>query len=239
MAQRITLTVTKKEQLTPNIFLVTFRLVQPATIAFTPGQNMMLMIPASPAGGAPGVNRTMSIASPPSSDTELLMVHDVSPMGPGSKWTVGLKVGDTATVVAPTGGALSFLPTEKRKVLVATGTGVAPFRSMMLDAFEHKSTIPIILYWGLRHEEDIYWKNDFDIIATNHPSFTWYLVLSKPNDNWQGKRGHVTEHVLNDEKDMTNSEFYLCGNKAMIEEVRTKLLEQNVQKEQIKTELFY
>lgn len=232
MAQKITLTVTKKEQLTQNIFLVTFRLVSPQTMVFAPGQNMMLMI-------APGVNRTMSIASPPSSNSELLMVHDVSPMGPGSKWTVGLKVGDSATIVAPTGGALSYLATEKRKVLVATGTGVAPFRSMMIDAFEHGNTTPVILYWGLRHKEDVYWKNDFDIIAANHPTFTWHLVLSQPPEDWQGIRGHVTEHVLNDEKDMGNSEFYLCGNKAMIEELRTKLLERNVPKEQIKTELFF
>jgi NAD(P)H-flavin reductase len=232
MAQKISLTVAKKEQLTNDIYVVTFRLVEPKTITFFPGQNMMLMI-------APGVNRTMSIASPPSSNTELLMLHDVSPMGPGSKWTVGLHVGDTATIVAPTGGALAFLPTQRRKVLVATGTGIAPFRAMMMDALEHKSSIPMTLYWGMRHESDVYWQNDFDIIAANHSPFMWHLILSQPETDWQGKRGHVTEHVLEDEKNLSESEFYLCGNKAMIEELRAKLIERNVPKEQIKTELFF
>lgn len=232
MAQKISLTVAKKEQLTKDIYLVTFHLVSPPTITYNAGQNMMLMI-------APGVNRTMSIASPPSAASDLVMVHDVSPMGPGSKWTVGLKVGDPATIVAPTGGALSFLSTQKRKVLVATGTGVAPFHAMISDYVEKAQVQPVVLYWGLRFEEDVYWKNELDALAAKAPSFTWRLILSKPTDAWQGERGHVTEHVLESEKDMQNSEFYLCGNKAMIEEVRTKLLEQHVPKEQIKSELFF
>lgn len=232
MAQKISLAVVSKDLVAKDIYVVTFRLVDPPTISFHAGQNMMLMV-------APGVNRTMSIASPPTSSNELLMVHDVSPMGPGSKWTLGLKVGDNATIVAPTGGALMPLPTTKRKVFIATGTGIAPFRAILLDAFSNHSQIPMTLYWGLRYQEDVYWKNDFDLLAQNRDTFTWHLVLSKPPSDWQGLTGHVTEHVMELEKDYANSEYYLCGNKAMIEEVRTKLLGKNVPKEQIKSELFF
>lgn len=235
MAQKITLEVVKKEQVTPHVFFVTFRLVSPPAIEFRAGQNMMLMI-------APGVNRTMSIASPPSEKNEVLMIHDVSPMGPGSKWTLGLQTGDSATIVAPTGGALSFVPTQRKKVMVATGTGVAPFHAMILDyvnGADHETTTPLVLYWGLRHEEDVYWKEEFDRISSLHPFFTWRLILSKPGEGWSGLRGHVTEHVITQETNPETSEFYLCGNKAMIEEVTGALLGHNVPKEQIKTELFY
>lgn len=232
MAAKIQLEVIKIEQVTEKVYFVTFKLVSPPTIEFKAGQNMMLMV-------APGVNRTMSIASPPSSTQELLMVHDVSPMGPGSKWTLGLKVGDPATIVAPTGGVLSFLETPKRKVLVATGTGIAPFRAMILDYFSKGGLAPIVLYWGQRYEHDVYWKEELDHIQSLNPSFIWHQILSRPGDGWTGRRGHVTEHVLREEGDMENSEFYLCGNKGMTEEVRAKLLERNVSKEQIKSELFY
>lgn len=232
MAAKITLQVIKKEQVTEKVFFVTFRLVSPPSIPFRAGQNMMLMV-------APGVNRTMSIASPPSSSDKILMVHDVSPMGPGSKWTVGLKIGDHATIVAPTGGILSFLETPKRKVMVATGTGIAPFHAMILDAIEKKSSVPMMLYWGQRYEQDVYWREEFDTVAGSATSFSWKQILSRPTAAWQGLTGHVTEHVLSMEKDLINSEFYICGNKAMTEEVRARLLEQNVPKEQIKTELFY
>jgi CDP-4-dehydro-6-deoxyglucose reductase len=231
MAQKIQLEVIKKEQVTEKVYFVTFRLVSPPSLAFRAGQNMMLMV-------APGVNRTMSIASPPSAK-EILMVHDVSPMGPGSQWTVGLKKGDIATIVAPTGGILSFLDTPKRKVMVATGTGIAPFRSMIVDMAEKKNTIPMVLYWGQRYEQDVYWKDEFDRIASETPTFSWKQILSRPSASWQGLTGHVTEHVLSLEKDLELSEFYICGNKAMTEEVKARLLEHNVPKEQIRTELFY
>lgn len=232
MAQKITVEVVKKEQIASNIYLVAFALIDPATISFRAGQNMMLMI-------APGINRTMSIASPPASDTELLMVHDIRPMGPGSRWTLGLSIGDRATIVGPTGGTLSFIDSQNKKVMVATGTGVAPFRSMILDQLSREASLPMTLYWGLRHEHDIYWKDEFDGIAEVQPNFSWRLVLSKPSDGWSGVSGHVTEYVLHDEKDLVHSEFYLCGNRAMVDDVRTKLLERNVPKEQIITELFY
>lgn len=231
MAAKITLQVLKKEKVTDKVFFVTFRPVSPPIISFRAGQNMMLMI-------APGVNRTMSIASPPSA-SDILMVHDVSPMGPGSRWTVGLTVGDQATIVAPTGGVLSFLDTPKRKVMVATGTGIAPFHSMILDALEKKNETPMVLYWGQRYEHDIYWRDEFDAIAGAHPVFSWKQILSRPTPAWQGLTGHVTEHVLHLERDLAQSEFYVCGNKAMTEEVRARLIERHVPKEQIKTELFY
>lgn len=232
MAQKFTLKVASKEQVTDKVYFVTFALVLPPSIDFRAGQNMMLMI-------APGVNRTMSIASPPSENLSLLMVHDVSPMGPGSKWTLGLKVGDTATIVAPTGGVLSFADSPRKKVMIATGTGIAPFRGMIIDYFDRGGGANVELYWGQRFEKDIYWKDELDKLQSRHPAFTWHQILSKPSDAWTGLRGHVTEHVFSQEKDLQQSEFYLCGNKGMIEEVREQLLAHNVPKEQIKSELFY
>lgn len=236
MAQKFTAEVIKKEKVSSKVYLVTFKLLSPSTISFKSGQNLMLMI-------SEGVNRTMSIASPPSESGTVLMAHDISPQGPASFWTEQLKVGDPATFVAPIGGVLSLLPTNKKKVLIATGTGIAPFRSIILDKLSdirrQTSDCSIVLYWGLRREEDLFWSEEFDELQKLFRNFSWRLIYSKPNENWTGDRGHVTEYVFENEKDMENSEFYLCGNKAMVSEVSTKLLERNVPKEQIKMELFY
>lgn len=246
MAQKFTAEVIKKEKVSSKVYCVTFKLISPQIIEFKAGQNMMLMI-------SEGVNRTMSIASPPSESGTVLMAHDISPQGPASLWTEQLKIDDPATFIAPTGGVLSLLPTNKKKVLIATGTGIAPFRSMILDKLSVISHSPrlssgeagqssdcsIILYWGLRYEEDVFWKEEFDSLQSLHQNFSWRLIYSKPSENWTGDRGHVTEYVMDNEKEMENSEFYLCGNKAMVSEVSAKLLERNVPKEQIKTELFY
>lgn len=246
MAQKFEAQVIKKEKVSSKVYCVSFKLLKPPTISFKAGQNMMVMM-------GEGVNRTMSIASPPSDSSIVLMAHDTSPKGLGSLWTENVKVGDRAYFVAPTGGVLSLLPTNKRKVLIATGTGIAPFRSIILDQLSVISHSPrlssgeagqtsdcsIMLYWGLRYEDDLFWGEEFNELQQLFKNFSWRLIISKPSEHWTGDRGHVTEYVLQNEKDMGKSEFYLCGNKEMVQEVRTKLLERNVPNEQIKSELFY
>lgn len=246
MAQKYTAEVIQKDQLTKSVYFVTFKLLEPSTITFRAGQCMMLMC-------VPGVNRTMSICSVPQETNQVSMIADVSPMGPGSKWTLGLSIGDKVSFVSPTGVFFFDEHSPRKKVFVATGTGVAPFRSMIEDYLEQRigelgevsgvgdiqENPSLVLYWGQRYEKDIYWKQDFDRLSVSHPTFSWHQVLSKPGPTWQGLTGHVTEQVLEKEKDLQNSDFYLCGSKAMIEEVRNNLLEQNVPKEQLKTELFY
>jgi len=110
---------------------------------------------------APGVNRSMSIASAPSDKTHILMCHDVSPNGPGSQWTINHNVGDQATFIAPLGMFVMDKESHRKKIMVATGTGVAPYRSMFIDYLENGGTDDITLYWGLRHEEDVYWRVSF------------------------------------------------------------------------------
>lgn len=229
MAQKVTLRVQEKRELAPSIYEVVFCVEDAPNLTFVPGQNMMLQI-------APGVNRTMSIASAPTELPFLRMIHDVRPKGPGSQWTETAAVGEKISVVMPTGGALQLSGTPRRKVLVATGSGIAPFRAVV--AF-HAGLPELCLYWGLRRETDVYLASEFDAKAAVDPSFSWHLVLSQPGPTWKGYRGHVTEHVLSQEKDGTDSEFYLCGNKAMISDMTAMLLGRNVPKDHIKTELFY
>lgn len=229
---KITAKVAAKTQLTAKIYEVKFQLVNPDRLEFQAGQNLMLMI-------APGINRAMSIASPPSQKNQLLMVADISPMGPGSVWTLNLKEGQEVNFLAPTGGDLMMLGSDRKKVFVATGTGIAPFRAMILDYLEHGGKAQIELYWGLRFEEDLYWQEEFKAISKSTANFQFHLILSKPTANWQGTTGHVTEHVLSEVPDLPSCDFYLCGNKTMVSDVRDQLLSKNVPKEQIKTELFY
>lgn len=230
--QQCTAQVLSKEKLTDTVWAVTFGLKDPPEIHFVAGQTMMLHI-------AEGVNRSMSIASPPSSSRVLFMCHDVSPMGPGSKWTIGLAIGDSVSLMAPLGMFVLDTQSHRKKVMVATGTGAAPFRSMLLDYLEHGGGDEVTLYWGLRFEQDIYWQKEFTALSVQYPNFHFFLTLSKPTDTWQGNKGRVTDHVFVEEKNLLDSDFYLCGNKAMISEMKEKLLAQKVPKEQIKTELFF
>lgn len=217
-----------REKVSSKIYIKRFDLVEPKEITFLPGQTVMLRV-------APGVNRSMSIASPPSEKNSILVAHDVSPMGPYSQWTINAKVGDTMSFMGPLGAFILNTESTRKKVLIATGTGIAPFRSMLLDRFSS----PVSLYWGLRHEEDIFWKEEFEDVVRQNSNVHFVLTLSQPSDAWTGLRGRVGEHVFVDEKDITQNDFYLCGSREMIKEMEERLPAVGVPKQQIKKELFY
>ena len=255
------------EKVSSKVYVKRFDFIEPKEITFLPGQTVMLRV-------APGVNRSMSIASPPSEKTSILVAHDVSPIGPYSQWTINAKVGDPMNFIGPLGVFVLDVQSPRRKVFVATGTGIAPSRSMVLDQLSvlrsqknlDPSSVslptnhsrygnekvkpdkifslpaPIILYWGLRHEEDIFWKEEFEALAAGHPNFQFVLTLSQPSESWQSagvRRGRVSDHVFIDEQNLMASDFYLCGNKPMVTEMEAALLAKRVPKEQIKRELFY
>ncbi len=219
-----------------KVYLKRFDLVEPKEMEFLSGHTVMLQV-------APGVNRSMSIASPPHEKTSIFVAHDVSPMGPYSQWTVNAKIGDTMNFIGPLGVFVLDRESPRKRVFVATGTGVSPFRSMILDALEKEDTgdkkHDYALYWGLRHEEDIFWKEELEALVAKHPNFTFVLTLSQPSEGWTGKRGRVGDHVFTIEQNLLGCDFYLCGNRAMVSDMEAGLLAKGVPKEQIKKELFY
>ncbi|MCX6791679.1 MAG: FAD-dependent oxidoreductase, partial [Candidatus Gottesmanbacteria bacterium] len=166
--------------------------------------------------------------------------HDVSPMGPYSKWALVAKVGDPMEFMGPLGAFILDRESHRKKVFVGTGTGVTPFHSMILDCI---SDSEIVLYWGLRHEEDIFWQKEFEQFLHTYPNFRFVLTLSQPMASWQEsasrRKGHVQDHIFNNEKNIADSDYYLCGSKEMVNDMREKLKSAGVPNTQVKFELFY
>jgi CDP-4-dehydro-6-deoxyglucose reductase, E3 len=222
-----------KNQLTKTVYFVQYELITPKELDFVAGQTFMLTV-------APDARRAMSIASPPQNKNIIDSMQDVSPMGVGSKWLLDRKVGDTVEMTAPLGRFVIDKESQHKNVMLATGTGIAPFRSMLLDSQSGlASQKEISLYWGLRYEDDIYLIDEINVLLLKYNNFKFNLVISKPAESWQGLRGHVTEHVMLSEKNLKNCDFYLCGNKAMITEMQEKLTASGVVKQQMKFDPFY
>lgn len=224
------------EKISSKVYLERFELVEPKEITFFAGQTVMLYV-------ALGVNRAMSIASPPSEKTSITLAHDVSPMGSYSKWALSAKVGDPMEFMGPLGNFVAYKESPRRKVFVATGTGIAPFHSMILDLFSssHVSCLMshVSLYWGLRHEKDIFWQKEFEELSSSYHNFRFVLTLSRPTAPWAGKRGHVQDHIFENEQNVADADYYLCGSKEMITDMRARLTAAGVPDAQVKFELFY
>lgn len=148
-------------------------------------------------------------------------------------------IGDSVKFMGPMGVFAFDAQSPRKKVFVATGTGVAPFRSMIRDYLEHGGTDDLTLYWGFRREEDIFWMGEFTELSTKYPNFRFSITLSQKNDGWQGKEGRVTAHVPVEEVNLPGSDFYLCGSRGMVDDMTALLLSHQVPRAQIKSELFF
>ena len=173
-------------------------------------------------------------------ENKFSLLIDISPGGPGSKYFENLKAGDEISFLGPF-GTFIFRPDNavKHLVFLGTGSGCAPLRCMIdnLLKVEHLQT-PITLYLGLRYPTDIFWQDYFKQLSIDYPNFKLVLVISKPDNSWQGKTGHITDFVSQDFPNASELAVYLCGNISMIEETTNILLSRGLVKEKIFTEKF-
>ena len=107
----------------------------------------------------------------------------------------------------------------KRRLFVATGTGIAPFRSMILSQLEQGDTRPLVLFWGVRSERDLYYQDEFQDLADRYPQFSFVTTLSQAGPDWPGARGRVSSLVQERVTSVQDLAVYLCGNGQMIKDV--------------------
>lgn len=203
--------------LTHDVREIDFRLLAPPEISFKAGQFVSFEV-VHPTFNRP-VARPYSIVSPPSRRGEITLLLNLIPGGPGSTYLFSLKEGDETQFKGPTGAFYLRDDATRDLLFVATGTGIAPIRSMLLDRLERGPSRAITLYWGLRSERDLYYQDELEDLARRHANFTFLTTLSRPAGNWQGPTGRVTRLVDERIASVTNLAVYLCGNSGMIKDV--------------------
>ncbi len=104
-------------------------------------------------------------------------------------------------------------------VFVATGTGIAPIRSMLLDLLGRADSRAATLFWGVRSERDLYYQEELAALARDHARFAYAMTLSRPAAAWRGERGRVTRLVETRIASIQRLAVYVCGNARMIADV--------------------
>ena len=123
--------------------------------------------------------------------------HDLF-VGLCSNYLCDLKVGDEVLVSGPAGKRF-LLPSEPEKhdyVFVATGTGIAPFRGMVMELLEHpdgprESEVHLVI--GVPYGTDLMYDAWFTNLAENHSNFHYHTVISRPE---VGRRMYVDQYIV-------------------------------------------
>lgn len=215
--QRFTAKVIGVRQLTHDVRQVDFGLIEPPEIRFKAGQFVSFEVPDARTGRT--VTRPYSIVSSPSSLHMVSLLLNLVPHGPGSTYLFGLREGDETRFSGPAGNF--YLRDDPRRdlLLVATGTGIAPIRSMLLANADRPQPSRTTLFWGLRSQRDLYYGDELARMSRDLPGSSHVITLSRPEPGWQGPSGRVTTLIEREVHDVKRFAVYLCGNSGMITDV--------------------
>jgi len=209
--------VARVHDLTHDVRELDLRLISPATLDFQPGQFISFEIPIE--GRPHPITRAYSIASPPSQRGLLTLVFNRVDHGPGSTFLFGLKPGDQVHFKGPAGNFRLSDDASRNLLFVATGTGIAPLRSMLHTLLPKGTPQVVSLLWGLRAQRDLYYQAELHELAARYPMFHSTVTLSRPDPGWTGPTGRVTALVQERVATVDNLAVYLCGNGGMIKDV--------------------
>jgi ferredoxin-NADP reductase len=186
--------------------------------------------------------RAYSIASPPSDNNKFALCLNRVQDGFMSNFLCDMNEGDEIACQGPFGDFI-LRPPMRDTIFVATGTGIAPFRSMLhwlfgsipeldKDGRGRPSSIEaqgrhlghqLWLIFGNRTERDIYYHDEFLRLAEAYPNFHYLPTLSRGGPEWQGLRGYVQEHVPAIARGRTDMHAYICGLDKMVKANRDLL----------------
>lgn len=216
----------------PSDSLVQLRLERPADYAFEAGQFAYVFLPAG------GERRAYSIASAPYEMDHLALTVKRIEGGPGSNYLYGLKPGEEVEVSRALGGFRFRTPPAMPVVFLATGTGVAPFRSMIRELARAGDRREMWLFLGSRDLANLPYRHDLELHAVRSRSFRFVPVLSRAPLLWEGDRGWIQEAYLKRFFHPRPHHAYVCGVKRMVDDVRIMLQERGLPPEAVHVERY-
>jgi benzoate/toluate 1,2-dioxygenase reductase subunit len=205
--------------LSPTTYGLTLRLEDPAGIAFLPGQYVNIDVPGT------GLSRAYSFSSRPGAREVSFLIRRI-PGGMMSTWLASAKPGAAVSFTGPYGSF--YLRDVVRPVLMlAGGTGLAPFLAMLEQLSASGPHHPIHLAYGVTRDEDLVGTEALDAFAQKIPGFTWQACVADEASAYP-RKGYVTGYVADRHLNEGDVDVYLCGPPAMVEAVRSSFATRGV-----------
>jgi len=219
-------------ELAPGVRHFLFEALGEARLDFVPGQ----FVSFSAMVGEKKITRAYSLANAPDGTNRFELCLNLVEGGHLSPLLFAMKPGDTIAMVRPLGGFVLREP-ARDSVFVATGTGIAPFRSL-LKAHLGESSPAFTLIFGVRYESHLFYRAEFEQMARRFPNFQFWPTLSRPEAAWTGRTGHVQTHLEEAIGGRRDIDIYVCGLQPMVDSARGMLKEMGFDRKQIRYEKY-
>ncbi len=190
----------------------------PASIRakFKAGQYLRIKMPD-------GDERSFSMANAPQeSDGVQLHIRHVPGGVFSERILASLQLNDKLEIEVPFGDFHVREDDQAGFVIMATGTGFAPLKSIIVDMIRRRLNREVRFYWGGRSRADLYLAETCEKWASRYPWFSFIPVLSEPDPDWKERRGLVHTAVLGDIPNLSGWHVYACGNPVMIQAARSE-----------------
>ncbi len=201
----------------PDVAVIKLQLPANSPFKFHAGQYLEFIL-------RDGSRRSYSMANAPHTLDQGVELH-IRHM-PGGKFTdhvfTAMKEKEILRAEGPFGSFFLREEATQPMVLLASGTGFAPIKSIIEYMREQGITRPATLYWGCRSRADLYMHEWAEQAAREMPNLNYVPVLSdpKPEDGWRGRQGLVHEAVMQDLPDLSGHQVYACGAPIMVDSAR-------------------
>lgn len=208
--------ISKIEKLSNSIMRVFLRLPPKSAFDFLPGQYVDIIGPNS-------VRRSYSIANA-NIETLGIELHIRSFEGGvmSGYWFGQAKENDLLRLDGPKGTFFLRSLTGLNLVYLATGTGIAPVKSMLESlTLLPKDLLPrsVSVFWGVRVFEDLY----IDVSKTTDLNINFVPVLSRPSAAWTGRSGYVQDVFVSESPELESTVVFACGSDEMIKSAKSLL----------------
>ncbi|BBZ69757.1 FAD-binding oxidoreductase [Mycobacterium paraseoulense] len=185
-------------------------------VVYQAGQFAQLQVPGTDAW------RNYSYAHPADGRDELEFIIRLLPRGVMSDYLRDLaKPGDRIALRCSKGG-FYLRPVVRPVVLVAGGTGLSAILAMA-ESLEADVAQPVQLLYGVTAVDDLCKLDELRALARRVPNLRVHLIVSRPDANWDGPVGLVTDLLNEDMLGAGDADVYLCGPAAMVEATRNWL----------------
>jgi Na+-transporting NADH:ubiquinone oxidoreductase subunit NqrF len=197
---------------THDIHMIKLKLQEPQNIEYASGQFFEFEIP--------GLEDTRAYSLANKYEEGRMIEFHVKrvPEGKGSNYMCDLQAGDTVTGSGPY-GSMQLRSRDEDAIFIAGGSGMAPIKSLLEELFSQSFEKEAWFFYGARAKKDLYFTEEWEELARQHPNFHFVPALSQPDpsDVWDGEIGFIADVISRTLEDTSNMDAYLCGPPIMIE----------------------